>query len=290
MVRGVERFQWLASQQLARSPTTLRRLGYLKGHKRLPRLRNPRTFTEKVQWRILYDRRELIRLTGDKMWMKAYTTKLNIHGLKIPVPIWAGTDLTDLREFELPPRWVLKPNNRSGLVHIGTGAPSVSGLTTLTADWLTPFEWEHRREWAYRDARQMFIIEPFIGESSVPRDLKFYVFSGDVALIQIDSGRFVHHERSFYSSDWTYLPISHGYPLAPPVQAPTSLGELLRIAGEIGAEFDFVRVDLYDTPSGIHFGELTPYPAGGVKPFQPRSFDFELGQRWRLPALEGSPN
>jgi hypothetical protein len=59
---------------------------------------------------------------------------------------------------------------------------------------------------------------------------------------------------------------------------------MLAIAAELGAEFDFIRVDLYDVPGKVFFGEVTPYPGGGLKRFVPASFDTELGACWQLPA------
>ncbi len=54
-----------------------RRYLYLAGHRRLPRLRNPRTFTEKISWRILHDRRPTLAWTCDKLAMKDYARALH---------------------------------------------------------------------------------------------------------------------------------------------------------------------------------------------------------------------
>ena len=59
---------------------------------------------------------------------------------------------------------------------------------------------------------------------------------------------------------------------------------MLRIAEQIGAGFDFLRVDLYLTPKGVAFGEVTPYPGSGLMKFDPKGFDQELGAAWTLPA------
>jgi hypothetical protein len=61
---------------------------------------------------------------------------------------------------------------------------------------------------------------------------------------------------------------------------------MIKLAEEIAAEFDFMRVDLFDTPHGVFFGETTPYPGSGLSPFSPNSFDYFLGSHWSLPPLD----
>jgi hypothetical protein len=43
---------------------------------------------------------------------------------------------------------------------------------------------------------------------------------------------------------------------------------------------DYIRVDLYDTSDKVYFGELTPTPASGTEPFEPREIDRFLGTLW----------
>ena len=61
--------------------------------------------------------------------------------------------------------------------------------------------------------------------------------------------------------------------------APPNLREMVRIAEALGAETDFVRVDLYDLGDRVVFGELTNTPIAG-KPFFDRAFDRMLGELW----------
>ena len=131
---------------LRRHPPTLRRLAYLRRHRRLPNLRNPRTFSEKVNWRILNDRRDLLRFTGDKIAMRAYAREHGTADLRLSQLYWSGSDVTDLEAVQLPHRWVLKPNNQSGPLHLGQGDPDIEHLAALTRDWLRSDEWERLAE------------------------------------------------------------------------------------------------------------------------------------------------
>lgn len=62
---------------------------------------------------------------------------------------------------------------------------------------------------------------------------------------------------------------------------PPHLIEMLRHARTLSAGWDFLRVDLYDTPVGVWFGEFSPYPGGGRFQIVPRFWDQTLGEWWR---------
>jgi hypothetical protein len=96
-------------------PVELRRRAlFLYCNRRFPHFKKPLTFNDKVNWRILTDRRPLLEWTCDKLAMKERAC--GVPGLRIPRTYWAGTDLRELAAAELPEHWVLKPNHRTGLV------------------------------------------------------------------------------------------------------------------------------------------------------------------------------
>jgi hypothetical protein len=268
-----------------------RRAVFFYHHRRFPRVRNPITFTEKVNWRILNDRREIITWTCDKLAMKEYASNVqgaSVHGLRIPRTLWSGTNVRELENVALPENWVLKPNHRSGLVFFGHGQPDTPVLQQMTQSWLRSAEGVDLHEWAYLKARPMLLAEELLGRpGSPPPDYKFYVFAGEVAAVEVHADRYGDHRVRYYLPDWTPLDVSVGNfpPLPAETMPPNNLEKMVAIAGEIGRSFDFMRVDLYSVDDETFFGELTPYPGSGINPFVPNSFDDELGAKWKLPAL-----
>ena len=124
---------------LAKLPIRQRRtLLFLSHNKRLPRLRHPRTYNEKVNWRVLYDRRPEIAWTCDKLASKRKAEEA-CPSIRIPEVYWSGTDLGELTSVDLPDEWILKPNAASGLVLKGEGSverAKLSELIRLTDGWL----------------------------------------------------------------------------------------------------------------------------------------------------------
>lgn len=65
--------------------------------------------------------------------------------------------------------------------------------------------------------------------------------------------------------DWTpkYCTVKSSQADVEP-RKPTLLDEMIRVSRILSADFDFVRVDLYEYKNRVMFGELTFSPAGGI--------------------------
>jgi hypothetical protein len=265
-----------------RLPLPLKRaVLFRRAHGRWPG-RPPRTFTEKVNWRVVHDRRPLIAQLGDKLAMKDHALRV-LPSLNVPSVLWTGTDVAELARRELPERWVLKPNHGTMRVHVGAGRPDVARLQQLTRDWMDEPLYRTRGEWVYSQARRLLFAEEFLGaDGEVPADHKFLVFGGRVRLVQVDTGRFGTHRRRLYTPDWRPVDVDEAVAPGPVTAPPRSLPAMLEVAERLGSAFDFVRVDLYDVGGEVWFGELTPYPGGGLDRFDPE-LDRVLGAAWQLP-------
>lgn len=77
-------------------------------------------------------------------------------------------------------------------------------------------------------------------------------------------------------------------PVSGEIARPHCLGEMLEAATTVAKGFDFLRVDMYIERDQVFLGEVTPYPGGGLEPFEPRSADLDIGNAWRLPQLSGA--
>jgi hypothetical protein len=266
---------------LDRAPLPAKRaVLFREAHGRWPG-RPPRTFTDKVNWRVVHDRRPLMGQLGDKLAMKAYAAA-RCPELRVPAVLWSGTDVAAFAAADLPEKWVLKPNHGTMRVHVGSGCRDVAELRRVTAGWLDEPLFRTRGEWVYSQARRVLLAEEFLGSGEPPVDHKFLVFGGRVELVQVDTGRFGDHRRRLYRPDWTPVDVAEDVAPGPVTDPPALLPRMLEVAAVLGAEFDFVRVDLYAVDGEVWFSELTPYPGGGLDRFDP-ALDTTLGALWELP-------
>jgi hypothetical protein len=269
-----------------------RTLLFLSHNKRLPRLRHPRTYNEKVNWRVLYDRRPEIAWTCDKLASKRKAEEA-CPSIRIPQVYWSGTDLGELTSVDLPDEWILKPNAASGLVLKGEGLidrAKLSELIRLTDGWLDQDLAGRIGEWAYSQAERCFLVEEVIGDWSDPAvNYKAHVFDGEVLFWDVEKlmggGKMCFIT---YTHEWQLV---HDNPTADPkyqpcgeIQRPALLEELESAAKVIAGGLDYLRVDLYGVAGEVWFGETCPYPSSGLDPGNPED-DFEWGGFWRLPGF-----
>lgn len=263
----------------------------------------PITFNEKVRYKILADRRPLLTTFADKLAAREYVES-NV-GASVLSELYAVTSAPEtLVGAELPREFVVKPTHLSGAcVLVADFAPpqqelpskdgwvqamvrperlSWDRLTGLCQDWISrPYLWN---EWAYRNVPRRILVEELLDDAGgVPSDYKLFVFHGRVRMIQVDLDRFEAHTRNLYTPDWERLDVEYGCPGGMDVERPCRLPEMLDIAERLGADTDFVRVDLYCLGRRVVFGELTNYPLAGSGEFRPPEFDRRLGEWWTLP-------
>ncbi|MDZ5077454.1 ATP-grasp fold amidoligase family protein [Nesterenkonia sp. HG001] len=260
----------------------VRHMMYRRRFGRWGDFRDAPRFTELLTRRMLQERSQQIAWTCDKVRMKAHALRI-CPDLRVPETLWRGYDLADLDLSGLPDRWVIKPNHASGMVAFGDRETTPAQLRRMTRGWLRTYDRAALGEWAYRWADHSLLVEPDISQDR-GRDLvdyKFYVFHGEVKMLHRSSGRFTagHRER-FYSPDWQVLDLFNGVSQEPESPAPASLKQMVALTETLARGFEFMRVDLYEIDGVPWFGELTPYPSGGMDPFEPEQVDLEMGRWW----------
>jgi TupA-like ATPgrasp len=267
----------------------LRQLLFLSMIRRRGDFKQPTTFNEKVNWRILNDRRDRIVAACDKIRMKEMARSAYPDPrLQIPQTFWFGTDLREAPGLTSLPPWVLKPNHSSGHVVLGPDPQTdIDALMKQTRAWSkrTPLDWG---EWGYSQARPGLLLEERIPthDGVPPPDYKFFVFDGRVELIQVNRGRFGSQTATFLDANWNLLPVTWRIMKATDEPRPPELNEMLEIACVLGSDWDFIRIDLYAVDGTVWFGEYTPYPGGGLLRYKPMDFDLEQGMHWELPVGE----
>jgi hypothetical protein len=257
-----------------------------------PNLRQPKTFNEKIQWKKLHDRRELLVRTADKFAVRDYVRAKGLEGILIPL-LWYGTDPKAIPFEQLSERFVVKPNHLSGAVIIvRQGRNADTAFIQAQAEiWMATKYYSKFLEWAYQNIDPCILIEEFKschGDEVCP-DYKFFCFHGEPRFCQVDMDRFTHHRKNIYDMEWRLLPVKYNHDNGPDVPRPANLDEMIRVARKLSEEFDFVRVDLYSVHDDVFFGELTHYPAAGTGRFNPREFDLVMGSYWHVGKRTGHP-
>lgn len=258
---------------------------FLKRHGYTPNFNTPSSFSEKIQYRKLYEDQSRFPELADKVLVKNFVAEKIGDRFVIPT-IWAGSTLPPRAERHWPVPFILKANHGSGMnvmVHTAEAA-DWDAIEHLCAKWMAKSWPVRNHEPWYNKIERQLLVEPLLQhKGEVPNDYKVFVFNGRATFIQADTGRFNEHRQSFYDRDWNIQPFTQGFlPHSEAVPAPSHLKKILEFSEILSEGFDFVRVDFYELEDGPRFGEFTFTPQNGFKRFEPPGTDLMLGNLWKI--------
>jgi len=256
------------------------------GHGAFPNLLRPRSFSEKIQYRKLFDHRYALVQFADKFAVRDYVRQ-RLGDDVLPKLYHLTEDPDDIPLVRLPGRFVVKPTHGSGWIEVVHDKTLIDldRLEARCAYWLHTNFFYTAGEWAYSRVTPRLMFEELLedSEGGVPNDLKFFVFGGRVEFISVDIDRFGDHRRNMYDRAWNRL--DFGFQRAGsdrPMPPPSRLEEMIRDAEILAGDFDFLRIDLYQCGERIVFGEITATPASGLEPFWPGGTDRWIGELWKM--------
>ncbi len=276
------------------------KLMYLIKMNRKLDLHNPKSFTEKLQWLKLYDRRPEYTMMVDKYAVKDYVS--SIIGVKHVIPtlgVWNNPEEIDFDS--LPKQFVLKTT------HGGGSSGVVICRDKDTFDRITAVEklrsrmsqniYKFSKEWPYKNVPRRVIAEQYIEPRLNNIDLadyKWYCFNGEPKFCQVIQNRTTNESIDFFDVNWIrqefigLIPASQPYLHASEVEIPRpeNLETQIRIARKLSRNIPFSRIDLYDVGDRVLFGEITFFPASGFGVLRPEQYNEILGNMIELPSKD----
>lgn len=233
----------------------------------------PQTYVERMLWRRFIDRSPFFVRCLDKLETKAMIRARCPEAL-VPQTLWEGVSVDDIPPGLLRPGVWLKASHGSGFNHRIIGAPDEDReIRRKAASWLKKSYGRKYQEWGYHQVPRKIFLE----ENIAPESGKLWEFS-----VRVAGGRFVLGSimcdsktpaQVVYYLDGSGEPSSgpDDEPGAEPVRPPAGLDyrsayrEAIRQACLMVPELDYARVDSIWDGRRVYAGEITIYPAGGVR-------------------------
>ena len=146
--------------------------------------------------------------------------------------------------------------------------------------WMKKNYYYPMREKQYRDIKPRIMCDEYLSpeDGSPLNEVKLYCIKGTVRFIMDNHEKNGSRYSNVYDRAWNRLDVTYGFPGDDRFGVPENAEELVEVAEKLAKPFTFVRVDLYNIDHRIVFSELTFCPAGGMTPFVPDSFDYEMGK------------
>lgn len=247
-------------------------------------LKNPQTFSEKLQWLKLYDRNPLYTTLVDKYAVKKWVgDKIGEQYIIPTLGVWNNFDEIDFDK--LPDQFVLKTTHDSGGIVIVKDKKSFDrkkARAKLTQSLKRDYFY-HGREWPYKNVPHRIIAEKYMLDKQTQelRDYKFFCFNGTPKMLFVASDRQNPNEETkfdFYDMDFNHLPFTNGHPnSSKQIAKPKSFEKMKELAAVLSQHIPHVRVDFYEINGEVYFGELTLAHWSGMMPFEPTKWDKIIG-------------
>lgn len=253
-------------------------------------LEDPKTFSEKLQWLKLYDRKPEYTMMVDKYEVKQYVAEKIGEEYIIPtLGVWNNFDDIDFNK--LPNQFVLKCTHDSGglvickdknVLNIDEARKKIERSLKSNFFWVG-------REWPYKNVKPRIIAEEYMEDESDHelRDYKFFAFDGIAKALFIATDRGDNEKDTkfdFFDMDFRHLNFTNGHPNAEILpHKPETFDEMKKIAEKLSAGIPQIRVDFYEVNGKAYFGELTFSHWSGMKPFDPEEWDRKFGDLIKLP-------
>lgn len=263
-------------------------LYYLTKFGKFCRLRNPSTYSEKLQWlKLNYPVANDARLV-DKSEVKGFVSES--IGVQHVIPTLAVYGSADEIDFaQLPKSFVLKCTHDSEGVVIVTDKASAnhSEIRKRLRKALKQNFFYVGREPHYRELHPRIIAEPYLEDAKHGQllDYKFLCFDGEVKAMFVASDRASGHVKfDYFDSEYSPLKMRQTYPTSQVrPERPARFETMISIARTLSQGRPHVRVDLYEVDGEVYFGELTFFHFSGFAPFHPPEWDQIWGDWLSLP-------
>lgn len=289
------------------------------------RVRCPKTFNELILQRMSKPVSPLYTEVAGRISLREFVKKEAEESL-LPAVLQIHEKPQEIDWHALPEEYVIKANHGSGSILISKKVPlgaskqlgpaiskwkriylnptelflHIPSLIVLLDSWMqmdysySPVKFPE--PW-YSKIPRAILIEELLQEKGelLPRDFKFFVFHGEVKLIRVDTPQHFgtksmsHFDENWISQNTTFAERRNQNPYKqtmPLPEKPHNLSEMIRVASKLGKKFDFVRVDMFNTDSGIRIGEMTLAPTSGQGYFSDTRLNEILGSHWRDETLE----
>ncbi len=260
-------------------------------------LDDPKTFSEKLQWRKVYDRNPLFPVLLDKVrmpeWARSVLPASDHHCL--PDYRQVARLAEDIDFASLPADVALKCNHGSGWnVLLREGEPFDEDQVRHRLNrWLARKFGKTRElhEWGYLNIPPRIAVHDLLlfPDGRLADDLRFHVFGDRFGFSHIRSldsrgvRRVGHYDENYRMLDVR----SHRPPPDLPSPKPAQFDDMLRIARALGQHLDYMRVDFLSTGDRFCLNEITLYHNSGLIPFLPHEFEQQIGALWQLPPRQG---
>lgn len=242
---------------------------YVTIRKRIPNFRHPKNLTEIIISRILSNETVKFSEYADKIKVREFVKSKGLESILLKHYFYWDSPEEIIME-DLPDKFVLKTNKGEGghdiIICRDKKYFDIDSARNKLSKALSRV---YKYDFQYNYITPKILCEELIDceDGKQPTDYKFLCIHGKPLSIFVATERGEDGKARFCSKTIDWRPLEDIRPKLRPshdVEKPSHLSEMVEIARILSADFDLVRVDLYEFKDHVFFGELTFSPGGGL--------------------------
>lgn len=252
-------------------------------------IKNPKTYTEKINWIIVFDNIPKKTELTDKLLVCHYTKEK--VGIDLCVPKYKEYDkLEDINFDELPNEFVLKTNHASGSKYMEiVNNKSIISKEKIIDKFKEAIKVNYaycRLEPHYYEIKPRIYAEKLLDIKKDPKDYKIWCINGipEFYTIVTDRSKESYH-ANWYDKNNKFIDMSLRIDKVRPDlidEIPENINLMMEYTEKICKAFKHVRVDLYNVNGTIYLGEMTFTSHSGQEPFKKQSDEIKVGELMNL--------
>ena len=268
------------STALFGAPFTKKMDARIRFHRTL-NLKDPQTLADKLSYMELFEENPLKVKCSDKYAVREYVKEKGLESILVPLCYPVCSSPEEIDYDKLPGQFAMKATHgcAMNLICDDKGKISEKEIRELAGKWLNEDYPRACIEPHYLKIPHRVIFEEYLQNANDIVDYKFHCFHGKPDFVLTCSNRVKGLQIMAYTLEWEPIYELTGKEAGNTAcEKPVDLERMLEISETLAADFDFVRVDLYDIKGKVYFGELTFSPATGVLPSFTEKFIKEKGK------------
>jgi len=246
---------------------------YRRDFGRLPNIANPQRYSERMLWRKLVDHNPQFVVFSDKLASKDFLQRC-CPELPVPRTLWVGRSADEIPDELLRQDVLVKANHGSGFNHhVRAGQCDRAALRQKTDQWLNSVYGVKGGEWGYSKVEAKLFVEEAVGDAETDL-IEFNVRASHGKPIL---GSVMGKCKT--PAQWAAYLDSDGVPtlgMHDPDGSPVKLlpkglevaepyRRAVQFARQISIGVDYARFDFLWNGKELFGGEITVYPAAGVR-------------------------
>lgn len=284
IVKSVYRASLNVLTKIIGAPATKKLAARLR-FKRKINLKNPVTLADKLCYNELFVDNPLKVKCTDKYEVREYVRSKGCGDLLIDLVGGPYSRVEEIDFDKLPNQFAMKATHgcQMNLLCEDKSKLDISRAKKLAKKWLRHDYPLACIEPHYQKIPHRIICEKLLQDPDSIIDYKFNCFYGEPDYVLVCASRVSGVKFRTYDMNWKFMGVDIGPECAQTdFPKPENFDRMVEISRKLSADFDYVRVDLYDINGKVYFGELTFSPASGVLYTYSDAFITEKGKKLKI--------